>query len=190
MELKLQYFVHLIQRADSLEKTLMLGKIEGRRRKEWQMMRWLDGITAQWTWVWVSSGSWWWTGKPGVLQSMGSLRHDWPSELISSTHLQPLRLKDHVGLKLALPLWDFSYDGWLELLWEWQFFSSSTYISWALNFIANLKGNAREWDVKTSSGWERCDCVSIFYNHFTFLPLEMTIFQLITGNRKILLSHN
>ena len=43
--LKLQYFDHLIQRADSLEKTVMLGKIEGRRRRGGQMMRWLDGIT-------------------------------------------------------------------------------------------------------------------------------------------------
>ena len=43
--LKLQYFGHLMQRADSLEKILMLRKIEGRRRKGWQRMRWLDGIT-------------------------------------------------------------------------------------------------------------------------------------------------
>ena len=45
MKLKLQYFGHLMQRTDSLEKTLMLGKIEGRRRRGWQRMRWLDGIT-------------------------------------------------------------------------------------------------------------------------------------------------
>ena len=45
LKLKLLYFGHLMQRADSLEKTLMLGKIEGRRRKEQQRMRWLDGIT-------------------------------------------------------------------------------------------------------------------------------------------------
>ena len=44
-KLKLQYFVHLLQRTDSFEKTLMLGKIEGRRRREQQRMRWLDGIT-------------------------------------------------------------------------------------------------------------------------------------------------
>ena len=44
-KLKLQYFDHLRQRTDSLEKTLILGKSEGRRRKEWQRMRWLDGIT-------------------------------------------------------------------------------------------------------------------------------------------------
>ena len=45
LKLKLQYFGHLMQRTDSLEKTLMLGKIEGRRRSGWQRMRWLDGIT-------------------------------------------------------------------------------------------------------------------------------------------------
>ena len=46
MKLKLQYFGHLMQRADSFEKTLILGKIEGRRRRGRQRMRWLDGITA------------------------------------------------------------------------------------------------------------------------------------------------
>ena len=45
LKLKLQYFDHLMQRADSLEKTLMLGRVEGRRRRGWQRMRWLDGIT-------------------------------------------------------------------------------------------------------------------------------------------------
>ena len=45
LELKLQYFGHLIRRADSFEKTLMLGKFEGRRRRGWQRMRWLDGIS-------------------------------------------------------------------------------------------------------------------------------------------------
>ena len=45
LKLKLQYFGHLLRRADSLEKTLMLGKTEGRRRRERQRMRWLDGIT-------------------------------------------------------------------------------------------------------------------------------------------------
>ena len=45
LKLKLQYFGHLMGRADSFEKTLMLGKIEGRRRRGWQRMRWLDGIT-------------------------------------------------------------------------------------------------------------------------------------------------
>ena len=69
LKLKLQYSGHLMRRADSSEKTLMLGKIEGVRRRVQQGMRWFNGITTQWTWVWVNSGSWWWTGKPGVLQS-------------------------------------------------------------------------------------------------------------------------
>ena len=70
LKLKIQYFGHLIRRTDSLEKTLMLGKIEDRRRRGQQRMRRLDGITTQWTWVWVNSGSWWWIGRPGVLQSL------------------------------------------------------------------------------------------------------------------------
>ena len=70
-KLKVQYFGHLMQRAESLEKTLMLGKIEGRRRGR-QRMRWLNGITDWWTWVWANYGSLWWTGKLYMLQSMGS----------------------------------------------------------------------------------------------------------------------
>ena len=55
--LKFQYFGHLIQRANSLEKTLMLGKIKGRRRRGRQRMRWLEGITdSKWTWVWATAG--------------------------------------------------------------------------------------------------------------------------------------
>ena len=73
-KLKLQYFGHLMQRADSFEKTLMLGKIEGGRRRGRQRMRWLDGIATQWAWVWVDSSSWLWPGRPGVLQFMGSQR--------------------------------------------------------------------------------------------------------------------
>ena len=82
LKLELQYFGHLMRRTDSLEKTLMQGGIGGSRRRGWQRMRWLDS-PSQWTWVWVDSGSWWWTGRPGVLQSMGSqrVRHDWATEL-------------------------------------------------------------------------------------------------------------
>ena len=65
---------HLMQRTDSFEKTLMLGKIEGRRRRGRQRMRWLDGITDSMDWVWVNFRCWWWTGKPGVLQSTGLQR--------------------------------------------------------------------------------------------------------------------
>ena len=83
LKLKLQSFGYLMWGVDSLEKTLMLGKTESRRRRGWQRMRWLDGIATWWTWVWASSRSWWWTGMPGVLQSMGLQRigHDWVTEL-------------------------------------------------------------------------------------------------------------
>ena len=65
------------------EKNLMLGEIEHRRRRGRQRIRWLDASLTQWIWVWASSGSWWWTGKPIMLQSIGSLRvgHDWATEL-------------------------------------------------------------------------------------------------------------
>ena len=82
LKLKLQYFGHLMLRVDSLEKTLMLGGIGGRRRRGWQRMRWLDGITdsmevSEWT-PGVGDGQ-----RPGVLRFMGSQRvgHDWVTEL-------------------------------------------------------------------------------------------------------------
>ena len=86
LKLKLQYFCHLMRRVDSLEKTLMLGGIGGRRRRRRQRMRWLEGSLTQWTWVWVNSGSWWWTGRPGMLWFMGlqKVGHDWVTDLIWS----------------------------------------------------------------------------------------------------------
>ena len=82
LKLKLQYF-NFMRRVDSLEKTLMLGRIGGERRRGRQRMWWLDGTLTWWTWVWVDSGSWWWTGRPGVLRFMGSQRvgHNWATEL-------------------------------------------------------------------------------------------------------------
>ena len=83
LKLKLQYFGHLMQRVDSLEKTLMLGGIGGRRRRGRQRMKWLDGITDLMDVSLSELGSWWWTGRPGVLRFMGSQRvgHHWATEL-------------------------------------------------------------------------------------------------------------
>ena len=76
LKLKLQYFGHRVWRIDSFEKTLMLGQIEGRQRRGdrgWD--GWMASLT-QWTWVWVISGSWRRTGRPGVLQSTESQELD------------------------------------------------------------------------------------------------------------------
>ena len=83
LKLKLQYFGHQMRRVDSLEKTLMLEGLgaggEGGNRG-WD--GWVASLT-RWVWVWVNSGSWWWTGRPGVLRFMGSQRvgHDWATGL-------------------------------------------------------------------------------------------------------------
>ena len=74
LKLNLQYFGHLIWRADSLEKAMMLVKIEGRRRRRRQRMRWLDDITDSMDMSLSSSGRWWWTGKPGGLPFVESQR--------------------------------------------------------------------------------------------------------------------
>ena len=83
LKLKLQCFGHLMWRVDSLEKTLMLGGIGGRRRRGRQRMRWLDGITDLMDVSLSELRRWWWTGRPGVLRFIGSQRvgQDWVTEL-------------------------------------------------------------------------------------------------------------
>ena len=97
---KLQSFGHLMQRTDSLEKTLMLEKIECGRRRGWQRLRWLDGITDS-TDMNFCKLQRWWTWKPGVLQSMGSQRvkHDWMTELMQ------MFLENHLSFK-----WEFTIE--------------------------------------------------------------------------------
>ena len=83
LKLKLQYFGHLMLGTDSLEKTLMLERLKaGGEGDDRGWDGWMASPTQR-TWVWVNSGSWWWTGRPGVLQSMGSqtVWHNWATEL-------------------------------------------------------------------------------------------------------------
>ena len=82
-KLKLQYFGHQIQRTDSLERPWCWERLKAGREGDnrgWDS--WMASPTQR-TWIWVNSGSWWWTGRTGVLQSMGSqrVRHDWATEL-------------------------------------------------------------------------------------------------------------
>ena len=89
LKMKLQYFGHPMQRTDSLEKTLMLERLKaGGEGDDRGWDGWMASST-RWTWVWVSSGSWWWTGKSGVLQSVGSQRveKDWGTELNWCTYI-------------------------------------------------------------------------------------------------------
>ena len=81
-EAETSIFGHLMQRSDSMEKTVMLGEIEGRRIMEWQRMRWLDSITDSIDFSLSKLQEWKSIGRPGVLQSMGWQRfgHDWATE--------------------------------------------------------------------------------------------------------------
>ena len=131
--LKLQYFGYLMQRTDSLEKTLMLGRTEGGRRRG---NRGWDGGRAsltQWTWVWASSGSWWRTGKPGVLQSMGlqGVGHDWANQQQQQPPVGGQRRESSWEVGSQHPSWPRHLHGphpphtpvlisiWCGLLWEW-----------------------------------------------------------------------
>ena len=115
LKLKLQYFGHLMGKTDSLEKTLMLGKTEGGRRRGWAWDGWMASLT-QWTWIWVNSRSWWWTGRPGVLHSMGlqRVRHDWVTELNWGRKLQGRR-QDSNGGQTCIDS-ERGKSGW----WAWK----------------------------------------------------------------------
>ena len=105
LKLKFQYFDYLVQRANPLEKTLMLGKIEGRRRggnRRWD--DWRASLT-QWTRVYANSRRQWRTGKSGVLQCMGlqRIRHDLETEQqYKNIHILHSSLKNLFYLKSSL----------------------------------------------------------------------------------------
>ena len=107
-----------MQRADSFEKTLMLERLKAGG----EGMRWLDGIT-QWTWVWVKSGSWWWTGWPSMLYSMGHKESDttewlkWTELCIILKNKFIFKIKYHRIKPLrSLTLW----NTYLKRPWCWE----------------------------------------------------------------------
>ena len=75
LNLQLQYFDHIMQRTDSFEKNMMLGRTESRRRRGWQRMICLNGISNSMDMCVGDSGSWWWTGRPGDLACCNSWGH-------------------------------------------------------------------------------------------------------------------
>ena len=105
LKLKLQYFGHLIWRTDSLERPWCwegLGTGGEGDDRGWD--GWMASAT-RWTWVWLNSGSWWCTGRPGVLQFKASQRvgHDWVTELNWT------ELNTWLIIVLKFPLWNFGY---------------------------------------------------------------------------------
>ena len=105
LTLKLQYFGHLMWRTDSFEKTLILERLKAGGEGD---DRGLDGWMAsptQWTWIWVNSSSWWWTGRPGVLQCMGLQRvgHDIATELNWRSCSLPLPSFQYPWLQVPIP---------------------------------------------------------------------------------------
>ena len=108
LTLKLQYFGHLMQRVDSLEKTLMLeGLGAGGEGDDRGWDGWMASPT-WWTWIWVNSGSWWWAGRLGVLWFMGSqrVRHHWVIEL------------NWLCVNYRLTQWKNGQETWRSTFWK------------------------------------------------------------------------
>ena len=116
----------------------MLGKIEGKSRRGWQRMRWWMGSPSRWTWVWANSRSWWWTGRPGVLLSMGLQRvgHNWATEL------------NWADVEAETPiLWPPEAKSWLiindpdagkDWRWEENWMTKDEMVDWSLSTIFSL----------------------------------------------------
>ena len=134
-----------MRRIDSFEKTLMLGKIESGRRRGWQSMRWLDGITDSMKVNLSSSRSWWWTGKPGVPQSIGSQRvvHDWATELSSRPILSNTVSMRHVWLYSSLEVLLTVKHIRLQMVWKENMQNISRTILYSLHVDSIILGMHR-----------------------------------------------
>ena len=141
LKLKLQYFGHLMWRTDSFEKTLMLGKIEGGRRRGWTGWDgWMSSPT-QWTWVWASSWHCWWTGKPGTLQSMGlqRLKHNWVTESNWYwTDISSISLDTALIFPFTLKTTVRSHHGPLGHVWH-KFYCVTLVLTWKSYSYLNIK---------------------------------------------------
>ena len=118
LKLKLQYFGHLMWRTDSFEKTLWERLKAGGEGDDRGWDGWM-ALPTQRPWVWVNSGSWWWTRKPDVLQSMGSQRvgHVWATELTDWVVYKQQKFISHSSgdwkFKIRVPVKLSSSEGWV-----------------------------------------------------------------------------
>ena len=148
LKLKLQYFGHLIWKTDSTEKRPRCWERlkAGREGDDRGWDGWMASPT-QWTWVWVNSGSWWWTGRPGVLQTMESQKighdlSDW-AELI---HSLTLNFKDfHMWLILLSQQWlNLGYKFWRlwGFIWPYIVFCAQLCPTLCAPMVYSLPGSS------------------------------------------------
>ena len=163
LKLKLQYFGHLMRRVDSLEKPWCWeGRGAGGQGDDRGWDGWMASVT-QWTWVWVNSGSWWWTGRPGVLRFMESQRvgHDWATELNWTEELAHWKRPWCWEIVKAGGEGDNrGWDGWMASLTQWTWVWANSGRWWrtekpgvlhALHGVSNSQTWLNDWT--TTKKW-------------------------------------
>ena len=173
LKLKLQYFGHLMRRVDSLERPWCweaLGAGGGRDDRGWD--GWMASPT-QCTIVWVNSGSWWWTGRPGVLWFMGSQRvgHNWVAELNWTTSWD---LKTRIQKALCV------FQSWVENSGEAYESDKTERLNWLTDWLT-YEINSQRWDCLINGLTEFLIWIHIAkfpFNecHFTLTPEGMRIY--------------